>query len=656
MDRQTAYTTEVFRTVDFLQAQQNAMIAIAELAQAILGTSTVVDGFTCQPTSPASLAVALGAGQIYQMEPVEASIWSGLPATLSPQILKQGLALNAQNLSITPPSTVGFSQNFLIEVQYADSDATPVVLPYVNTVPPYTPLNGPAGSGASQNTQRLGIVAAQVKAGTAATTGTQTTPSADAGWTGLFVVSVAQGATTITSGNISTLASAPFISPKLGTLAAAIQSQQFSYGTDTGTTNALAVTLSPAPSTPPKLLIVKVANPVTGASTIAVNGTVYPLTHADVSALSPNDLIANQTAVFTFDGTNYQLPKLSALLPGSVTQANLARGAAPLPYVATQPGDNLRLGNDASAPTTTINVSAGRVRDDADVTNLELGLGMVKLLGTSWAAGGNAATPKGALDSGSLGNNQTLHTYLIGRLGLAVTQFSRTSSVVTLAIAGHGLGVGGSARIVGVGVGFDGPATITAIPDANHISYAAGGANVSTTSCGGTCDGFDILASQNYPTPALPSGWTAKQCLGSFLTDGSALIRAMTQIGDKFTCSIAALDANGTATASGARTVLALSVPTGVAVNALFRARLRSSSNNNNPVLLFTSLLESDQAPSETAAPFGDLQDGSSAAGTAGDFERLTNTSAQIAWRASNTGAVFYVSTYGWRDPRRRMF
>lgn len=654
MDRQTVYTTEVPRTVDFLQLQQNAMISLAQLASAILGTATVVDGFTCQPTAPASLAVALGSGQIFQLEPIEASTWSALPADNSAQILKQGISLTAQNLAITPPATVGFSQNFLIEVQYADSDTTNAVLPYVNTQPPYTPLNGPGGSGAPQSTQRKGVVAVQVKAGTAAATGTQTTPSADAGWVGLFVVTVANGQTTITSGNISTLSSAPFISTKLGTLAAAIQSQQFIYAQDTGTANALVVTLSPAPATPPKLLLVKVANPLTGPSTISVNiaGTPTPfaLTHADGGATVANDLVANQVAIVSFDGTEYQLPKPSALLAGSVQQSNLATGAAPLPFVGPQTSDNLLLIEDPSAPTTTINVSPGRVRDDSDITNLQLASLMVKKLNTSWAAGGNAAVPQGMLDSGSIGNSQTYHAYLIGRLGLSVTSFSRTSNVATLTISAHGLGVGGTARIIGVGQGMDGLQTIGA-KATNTISFANTGADIAATAAGGICDGFDVLASLSYPSPALPSGWTTKQCLGSLLSDGSGLIRAFTQVGADFIFA-ASVGLTVPVLAPGVAALVAASVPLGVKVTAFLRVNINGGSNQVRI-----------SSPDETDVGAANGSNGLSlvSANTlffqAGEFRIRTNTSAQVRIRdaSSSTGTVLG-ETFGYNDPRRRLF
>jgi hypothetical protein len=160
---------------------------------------------------------------------------------------------------------------------------------------------------------------------------------------------------------------------------------------------------------------------------------------------------------------------------------------------------------------------------------------------------------------------------------------------------------------------------------------------------------FSLQPAAVGPTnPTLPASYTLSRRIGAMLTDSSAHWIKFTQVVDQFIWSIATLDANGTATSSGARTTFAVTVPTGVSVIALFRARMRSSSNN--PVLLFTSGFESDQAASETF--IGDLQDGTAAAGAIGDYARITNTSGQLFWRATNTGAVFYVSTYGWIDTR----
>src|SRR6185437_2130983 len=124
-----------------------AMVALAKLAEAVLGTSTIVDGLAVTPTTPASLNVILTAGQILQLENLEATTWSSVAADTAHSILKQGIALDPQTFGITPPGTVGFSQVFLLEVQYQDVDAGSLVLPYFNASNPASPFNGPANSG-----------------------------------------------------------------------------------------------------------------------------------------------------------------------------------------------------------------------------------------------------------------------------------------------------------------------------------------------------------------------------------------------------------------------------------------------------------------------------------------------------------------------------
>lgn len=316
MDRQTVYSQEIPRTVDFLLAEQSAMIALGKLADMVLGTNTLVDGLACTPNSPAALNVLLAPGQIYSLSNLESTTWSAISSDTGHQVVKQGVSLNQQTLSITPPVTAGFSQVYLIEVQYADLDTNSVVLPYFNTVTPSIPLTGPGGSGTPQNTTRSGIVSIQLKAGTAATTGTQVAPSVDAGWTGLWLVTVAQGQATITAGNIVQFAGAPFITStansKLTAVPATAQAGSWSYAVDTGTANAYVIALSPTPAalTPGMEIRFKVLNTNTGASTLNVNSLgLVSIVHADGTALNANDLTAGQIAIGLYDGTNIQLPR-----------------------------------------------------------------------------------------------------------------------------------------------------------------------------------------------------------------------------------------------------------------------------------------------------------------------------------------------------------
>ncbi len=204
MDRVTTYALAGARAQDFLQAQRNTMSAIAYLAQATIGGNTGVAGLALTPTSPASLNVNLSPGSIYQIEQVEATAWSSLPATSGEWILKQGILNFPYTITLAPPTTVGYSQVFLIEVQYADSDTDPVLLSYYNASNPSAPYQGPGGSGVSQSTARRGLCAVQIKAGTAAAAGSQVAPLPDAGWTALWYVTLSYGQTTVTSGDIWT--------------------------------------------------------------------------------------------------------------------------------------------------------------------------------------------------------------------------------------------------------------------------------------------------------------------------------------------------------------------------------------------------------------------------------------------------------------------
>lgn len=225
MDRQIIYPGSIPQDTDLLKTNQNAMVALGFLAQVTLGTGTVVDGLACVPTTPASLSVLVGPGAIYSVENLEATSYGSLSADTTDQIVKQGIALGNTSFAITPPATSGQSRVYLIQAEYQDADGGSTVLPYYNAANPAVPYSGPANSGTQQNTVRQGKCILSLKAGTAASTGSQTTPTPDAGYVGLWAVTVANGATTIVSGNIAQYASAPFLKAKLPSLPASIRPQ-----------------------------------------------------------------------------------------------------------------------------------------------------------------------------------------------------------------------------------------------------------------------------------------------------------------------------------------------------------------------------------------------------------------------------------------------
>jgi hypothetical protein len=211
MDLQIIYSGQIPLETDLLNTNRNVRVALGKLSGALIGTQTVANGLACTANSPAALNVVVGPGELYSLQNLDGTAYSSLPADTTHQIVKQGILMDAVTLSCPAPVTAGFSINYLIEASYQDVDTTSVALPYYNATNPTQAYSGPNNTGVSQATQRKGTVVLTAKAGIAATTGTQTTPAPDAGYVGLYVVTVANGQATITSTSISTAPNAPFI-------------------------------------------------------------------------------------------------------------------------------------------------------------------------------------------------------------------------------------------------------------------------------------------------------------------------------------------------------------------------------------------------------------------------------------------------------------
>lgn len=207
MDRKIVYPGQIPLETDLLGTNQNAMVAVGKLAAAIFGTGGAVNGLTVSPNTPAALNVVVAPGEIYQLQNLEATAYSSLPADAAHTLVKQGILLDASTQPCPAPTTAGFSINYLIEATYADSDTAATTLPYYNASNPTQAYSGPNNTGAQQATTRAGVVQLQVKAGVAATTGTQTTPAVDAGYIALAVVTVANGQSSIVAGNIAAVSS-----------------------------------------------------------------------------------------------------------------------------------------------------------------------------------------------------------------------------------------------------------------------------------------------------------------------------------------------------------------------------------------------------------------------------------------------------------------
>jgi hypothetical protein len=316
LDRQIVYSGQVPQTTDLLNTNRQTMIALAKLCADLFGTSTVISGLGCVPTTPASMSVTVNPGQIYQLANVDGTPYSALPQDAAHSLLKQGILMDAQSFVLSAPATSGYSQNYLIQAAYLESDVNNVVLPYYNSANPSQAFNGPGGSGNAQPTTRAGQVSLQLVAGTAAATGTQTTPAVTAGYVGLAVVTVANGQSTITNASIVPYPNAP-TAPTGGFLAAigerysSIQNVAISSTLSTAALGALVnvtatgqtVTLPPASNCPNGTSICVTYMQASGSTTVTRNGTD---TLAFGQGSSANSLTLNpgEAVQFVSNGVN----------------------------------------------------------------------------------------------------------------------------------------------------------------------------------------------------------------------------------------------------------------------------------------------------------------------------------------------------------------
>lgn len=294
MDRQIVYPGAIPLETDLLNTNKNTMIALAKQALLISGTTTVIHGLNCTPTSPASMTVNIGPGQIYSSQNIDSTAYSSLSADTAHNIIKQGILLDSVPFTLTAPSTSGQSVNYLIQVAYQDVDSGSTVLPYYNAANPSVAWSGPANSGVAQNTVRAGSCVVAVKTGVAATTGLQSTPLPDVGYVGAWVITVANGQTSITSLNIAKASNAPFL-PSQG-IVAGMQSGAVTHAADTGTANNYVVSYSPPVTSlvDGHRLTFKALNTNTTSSTLTVNGlTNYPIYSQSQQALQGGEILAN---------------------------------------------------------------------------------------------------------------------------------------------------------------------------------------------------------------------------------------------------------------------------------------------------------------------------------------------------------------------------
>jgi len=218
MDRQIVYPGAIPLDTDILGIQVNTMVALGQLIYALFGGNTVVDGLQCTATVPAAMQVQIAGGMMTELASVDTTAFGSLGADTADPLMKMAIILGPTVLAMPAPTGGGNAINYLVEAAFSESDTDLTVLPYYNAANPTVAYSGPNNTGVAQNTQRIQRVLLQVKAGVQATAGSQVTPTADAGYIGLYSVTVTSGMYQITGGAISMLPTAPFLKWRLQNL------------------------------------------------------------------------------------------------------------------------------------------------------------------------------------------------------------------------------------------------------------------------------------------------------------------------------------------------------------------------------------------------------------------------------------------------------
>lgn len=306
-----------------LTDQVNLMKGEAAILKAILGTTTQLDGLACTPNSPADLNVIVGAGTIIILEDVLdtalGQLPTQIPADTTHQIVKYAYNLDPTTIAITPPTTPGFSRNDLIQIGFSEADGNPQSIPFFNGFSGQT-INPPVFQ--TLNSQRIDSVVIQLKQGVPAATGSQVTPSPDVGYIGAWVVTTAEGQTTITSGDITEYPNAPFLTEKLKDKISqafadaryaqktVIQAGSLTYAVAAGTANTYTASLSPNLTAYTTGMIIKVLINVanTGASTINIDTLgAKNIKLANGLNVVAGHLPANYMAELYYNGTDFIL-------------------------------------------------------------------------------------------------------------------------------------------------------------------------------------------------------------------------------------------------------------------------------------------------------------------------------------------------------------
>lgn len=360
------------------------------------------------------------------------------------------------------------------------------------------------------------------------------------------------------------------------------------------------------------------------------------------------------------------------VLPNATTRANSVLGfdAGGQPYAATLTGSLV------SAATWLVQ---NFLPFGTSAANARAALGAVGTTGNETVAGNKTFTGSNDFTSGSIivqtpdpedGTRAAANTLYADRAAhRAVGGLALRSYLAGLGLANN-TGTPNSKVDVAAGVCADDSNALMLTVSAGTIDCGTTGANgldsgtlANSTwyhafAIGKTDGTTALLASTSLSAPTQPTGYTLKRRIGSFRTDGSAHIVGFVQDGDYFRWKASVLDVN--ATNPGTAAVLAaLSVPTGVGIQAFGNVTLQTSTTPTS--VLLSDPAANDEAPFATttstlAIPGFTYPNVTGGTNMGGPFATHTDSSARIRYRLSGSAAdvKLGVVTQGWIDRRGR--
>ncbi len=159
---------------------------------------------------------------------------------------------------------------------------------------------------------------------------------------------------------------------------------------------------------------------------------------------------------------------------------------------------------------------------------------------------------------------------------------------------------------------------------------------------------FDAVYSLSATAPTVPAGYTKVERLGSLVVDGAGAIRPFIQTGNwfRYNTPLSALTADLTTSSNRAKSLLIVSLPTGLRVRGIFSVILAVGNADGGSTAIFA---DGDNASVEQARR---LYISNAAKTLQTTVEEYTNTAARIYFQLTVTGASSSnsVTCLGWHD------